>query len=92
MIRLLAVAAVVVAVAGCKPDFGTPASLVTERRILAVKAEPPEVRPMQSATFAALVVSPDGTEVTPAVDWALCTIPKPLDENNVVSAACLGDG
>ncbi len=90
--RLVAALAVVVAVAGCKPDFGTPASLVTERRILAVKAEPPEVRPTEPATFTVLVVSPDGTEAMPAVDWALCTTPKPLDENNVVATACLGDG
>ena len=78
--------------AACKPDFGTPASLVTERRILAIKAEPPEVRPAQTATFTALVVSPDGTDASPAIDWALCTTPKPLDENNVVASACVGDG
>ena len=91
MTRALAVVAVAVAVCGCKPDFGTPASLVTERRILAVKAEPPEVRPSQPAMLTALVVSPDGTDPSPAVDWALCVTPKPLDENNVVSTACLTD-
>jgi hypothetical protein len=81
------------ALAGCKPDFGTPASLVTERRILAVRAEPPEVRAGGSATFSALVVSPDGTEAAPTVSWGLCLTPKPLDENNIVSNACLaGDG
>ena len=80
------------ALCGCKPDFGTPASLVTERRILAVRAEPPEVRATESATFTALVVSPDGTDASPPVDWSLCVTPKPLDENNVVSSACLSDG
>ncbi len=79
------------ALCGCKPDFGTPASLVTERRILAVRAEPPEVRAGHAAMFSALVVSPDGTEAAPAIDWSLCTVPKPLDENNAVSAACLSD-
>ena len=79
------------ALVGCKPDFGTPASLVTGRRILAVRAEPPEVRAAGTATFTALVVSPDGTEASPAIDWALCTTPKPLDENNVVASACLTD-
>jgi len=87
--RALAVVALLLAVAGCKPDFGTPASLVTERRILAVRAEPPEVRPTETATFTALVVSPDGTVASPAIDWALCVTPKPLDENNVVASACL---
>ena len=89
VMRALVVAGVVAAVAGCKPDFGTPASLVTERRILAVRAEPPEVRPTESAVFTALVVSPDGTVASPAVDWSLCVTPKPLDENNIVSSACL---
>ena len=92
-LRTLAlVASIGPALAGCKPDFGNPASLVTERRILASRAEPAEVRPGESATFDALVVSPAGTEATPALDWALCNAPKPLDENNVVTSACLGDG
>jgi len=78
--------------AACKPDFGTPSSLVTRKRILAVKNEPAEVRPGQNVTLTPLVVSPDGTEAQPAIDWALCTTPKPLDENNVVASACLGDG
>jgi hypothetical protein len=90
-LAIVAASVVGVAVAGCKPDFGTPASLVTERRILAVRAQPPEVRPTEPATFTALVVSPNGTEASPAVDWSLCVTPKPLDENNVVSNACLSD-
>jgi hypothetical protein len=90
MVRYLGIALILVA--GCKPDFGKPASLVTDKRILAVKAEPPEVRPPLPATFSALVASPDGTEVMPALSWSLCLAPKPLDENNVVSSACLGSG
>jgi hypothetical protein len=86
------VVAAMVALCGCKPDFGTPASLVTGRRILAVRAQPPEVRPTEVAAFSVLVVSPDGTVASPAVDWSLCVTPKPLDENNVVSTACSGDG
>lgn len=80
------------AVAACKPDFGTPASLVNDRRILAVRAEPPEARPSGSATFTALVVGPDGTELSPSLSWSLCLAPKPLDENNVVASACTGNG
>jgi hypothetical protein len=78
--------------AGCKPDFGTPSSLVTEKRVLAVKNDPAEVRPGVPVTLTPLVVSPDGTEQQPSIDWALCMTPKPLDENNVVAAACLADG
>jgi hypothetical protein len=81
----------VAAIAGCKPNFGEPASLVDGPRILAVKADPPEVRPSMPATFTALVVSPSGTDAAPPVDWSLCLTPKPLDENNIVSTACLGD-
>ncbi|MGZ3428935.1 MAG: hypothetical protein ACXVCV_19920, partial [Polyangia bacterium] len=61
------------------------------RRILAVRAQPPEVRPTEAAAFTALVVAPDGTVTSPALDWSLCVTPKPLDENNVVSNACLTD-
>jgi hypothetical protein len=77
--------------AGCQPDFGTPSSLVTGERILAIAGAPAEVRPGQSVTLTPLVVSPAGTESAPAIDWALCMTPKPLDENNVVASACLGD-
>src|SRR5262249_56270606 len=77
VMRALGLVAAVAALAGCKPDFGTPASLVTEKRILAVRAEPPEVRPMEKTMLTAVVVSPDGTEAQPALDWALCLTPKP---------------
>lgn len=77
--------------AGCKPDLGQATSLVAERRILAIKTEPAEARPGQSVSYTALVVSPAGTDAAPALDWALCLTPKPLDENNIVAHACLGD-
>jgi hypothetical protein len=76
----------------CKPDFGTPQSLVVDRRVLAVKGEPAEVRPGNDVTFTPLIVSPGGTDTTSAIDWALCLTPKPLDENNIVADACLGGG
>jgi hypothetical protein len=90
--RVLACCVVVATVAGCKPNFGTPTSLVNDERILAVRATPPELAPGNAAAFDALVVSPSGTEAMPNLDWALCTTPKPLDENNIVSSACLGSG
>jgi hypothetical protein len=92
--RSAAVLAVALAAAGCKPDFGNPSSLVTEHRILAARAEPPEARAGDPAKMTALVVGPEGTVTAPAIDWALCVAPKPLDENNIVTSACLdgGDG
>jgi hypothetical protein len=79
-------------VSGCLPSFGEPASLVDGDRILAVRADPPEVRPGNAATFTALVVGTGGTQAMPDLSWALCTAPKPLDENNIVSGDCLGGG
>ena len=90
MSRVVVLAVGAAAIAGCKPNFGNPASLVDGPRILAVRAEPPEVRPAMPAMFTALVVSPDGTDAAPPIDWSLCLTPKPLDENNIVSTACLG--
>lgn len=78
--------------AGCRPEFSQPSSLVTETQFLAIRSEPPEIAPGGSVTFTALIASTTGTLNNPAVDWALCTTPKPLDENNVVSEACLNDG
>jgi hypothetical protein len=75
----------------CQPDLGNPPSLVTQRRLLAVRGEPAEVRPGMSAAFTTLVVSSTGTEMAPPLAWALCMTPKPLDENNIVSGACLTD-
>jgi hypothetical protein len=91
MVTRAAMLASLLLLAGCKPDFGNPSSLVTEHRILATKAEPPEVRPSERAKFTALVVGPDGTEAAPTIDWSLCVAPKPLDENNIVTTACLDD-
>ena len=92
VMRALLVAVVAAAWRGCKPDFGTPASLVTERRILAVRAR-------------AGGGAPDGSRRASPRWWSrptaptrrrrstgrCCVTPKPLDENNVVSSACLAD-
>jgi hypothetical protein len=77
---------------GCRPDLGDPVSIVTGPRILAVKGEPPEAKPGETATYRALVVSPAGTAEKPPLRWAFCASPLPLTENDAVSTACLGDG
>jgi len=81
----------VVALLACTPDLGTPASLVTSERLLAVRAEPPEVAPGESVALTSLVASPDGTVANASIAWAMCAAPKPLAENDVVSTACVGD-
>jgi hypothetical protein len=76
-------------VAACKPDAGTPLTLVDAPRILALRAQPAEVAPGAAVTLDALVASPDGEVAPPSLDWSLCHSPRPLESNDVVSAACL---
>ena len=73
---------------GCKPDVGTPPSLVTGPRLLAVRETSPEVMPGVAATFEALVADVDGTVPMP-VAWTLCRTPRPPAESNSVSQACV---
>ncbi|HEY8072899.1 MAG TPA: hypothetical protein VIF62_02285, partial [Labilithrix sp.] len=78
--------------AACIPDFGDRESLVTAPRVIAVVADPPDVKPGTTpVSFRALIVSPDGA-VTTTPSLAFCTTPKLLTENGPVSAECLGDG
>lgn len=90
--RSLLLTVAIVAAASCKPDFGERESLVTEARLLAVRAEPAESKAGDVVTYSALVVSAEGTIASPPVAWAFCATPKLLTENNVVSTACLRDG
>lgn len=63
---------------------------ITDTRVLAVIAEPPEAKPKAMVTLTALVVGPDGPITTPLA-WAFCIAPKPPTEDNVVVPGCLGD-
>jgi hypothetical protein len=56
----------------CGNSF-TPASLVQGLRVLAVKAEPPEVAPGQTTTLTALAVDTTGAAVQ--ASWSACTEP-----------------
>lgn len=82
-------AALAFCAAGCKPDLGTTAELVTSERVLAVRSEPPEAALGTSVHFLALVAGPEGTIEAPPLSWSFCQAPKPLDENNVVATSCL---
>ena len=74
--------------AGCRPEFGARASLVTEPRILAVKAAPAEARPGETVKYDVLVALADDNA---SPKWATCASPRPATENNVVGASCLED-
>jgi hypothetical protein len=76
-------------VCGCKPDLGSPASLVIGPRILAVRGVPAEAAPGAAVAFDALVVEPSGSVTDPGLSWSFCPTPKPPAEANAVSGACL---
>jgi len=73
--------------AGCKPDLGSPASLIAGLRILGVKTEPPEVTPGMPVQTDLLAVDPSGRMAAQAM-WSLCLAHKPPAENNVVANDC----
>jgi len=82
--------------AGCKPEFDDRISEVSDPRVLAITADPPEwvkVRDpntgsTKTSTLRALVVSPQGVDTAPSLSWAFCTLPKPLTQLNDVSYDC----
>ena len=81
-----------VAPVSCRPDLGDRESLVTRTQVLAVRGDPPEVKPGEIARYSLLVATPDGPSLEPAASWAFCATPKLLTENGAASAACLKDG
>jgi hypothetical protein len=75
--------------AACKPDFGTPLSLLSAPRILAVRGQPAEAPPGATLQLDALVAGPDGPQAMPSLDWSVCHAQTPLTASGVVSPACL---
>ena len=77
-------------VAACKPDLGSPASLVDAPRYLAIVSDPPEAAPGATVTLHAIIATPDGQvdDAAPAA-WAICTSPKPVSVNNAVDDDCV---
>jgi hypothetical protein len=91
MRRLILIAAITLP--ACKPDLGSPASLISGLRVLAVRASPPEAPPGgpdAGIIYDLLAVTPDGTLVGLQPAWAYCMAPTPPSENNLVSPLCLG--
>lgn len=74
---------------GCKPDLGSPASLVSGPRILAVRGVPPEGAPGAMVSYDVLAADETGTVTAPDVGWAQCLQPDPPALGNDVSDACL---
>jgi len=82
--RQFAVAALLLC-AGCQSNF-EPASYVNGLRVLAIKAEPPEVAPGESSTLTALAVDTAGNTIDN--QWSRCNVaPGPSDP--AVSLTCV---
>jgi hypothetical protein len=76
MNRKIALTLAALALAACSPDFD-PASKVDKLRVLAIKAEPPEIDPEGVATLESLVLlaDPDAPRTTTVVH--LACVPEP---------------
>lgn len=101
MNRPILLVAAAVALAACTPDFD-PASKVEKLRVLAVKAEPPEIEPAgptadapDRATLTSLVVradeAADPTRKTTVLHLACLPVPGVLDPSPCVLLAQLRD-
>ena len=75
--------------APCVPKVGSPASLITQERIIGVRADPAEAAPGDLVQYASLVASPSGTVQAQNLSWSLCNLRRPVAENTPVGQACL---
>jgi len=74
----------------CVPEFSDDLALVTQPRILAVRAEPAEARAGQRVTLTALVAAPPGaSSASERLEWAMCLARKPLTELGPVAHECI---
>ena len=74
---------------GCAPKMGNSASLITQERIIGVRADPAEAAPGDLVKYASLVASFSGAVDAQDLSWSLCGLRKPVAENTPVSQACL---
>lgn len=82
-------AAACASAAACRPAFDERPGLVEGPRLLAVVAEPAELRPGQALTLRPVVASPGGQPEATDFTWSFCQSPKPPAEDNAVGAPCL---
>ncbi len=89
--QALAWAAPLLLTAACKPDLGSPPSIVDapEPRILAIRGVPAEAAENTSVVYDILAASKDGRVAMPSVAWHQCDKRKPPAEGNAVAAGCL---
>jgi len=73
-------------VAGCGNQFD-PASFVDKLRLLAVKAEPPDVAAGQMTMLTATPANPGGS--APVITWDACLLPPPPATGESVNQDCI---
>lgn len=70
---------------GCQADFDPAAYLKDQDlRVLAVKAEPPEIAAGETTLLTPLIVNGPAT-----LDWAYCTLPAVPGAGNMINEACI---
>lgn len=74
--------------AACARYSTDASSVVSDPRIIAVVAEPAEARPGSEVTLALHAADADGPLEDFAFSAYFCLLPKPLTENNALTAAC----
>jgi hypothetical protein len=75
-------------VAGCGPSF-SPEYAVIGLRLLAVRADPPEIGPGEKTHLSSLTFDPMGRPID--VSWKLCTLAPSPAESTPVNSACITD-
>lgn len=75
----------------CVPEFDDDLSLISETRIVAVKATPAEAEPGDTVELTALVVDDSGTVTDAPLEWALCIARKPLTELGPLDQRCIDE-
>lgn len=87
--RVLAALVGVAAASGCAQEIEASPALVDRPRVLAVVAEPPEVRPLESVELRAIVAAPEESQEASQVEsWTFCTTARTAGSTSSVSPAC----
>jgi hypothetical protein len=81
--------ATVTAGMACTGGIDRSIGLVSEPRILAVRAQPPESSPGMPVSYSALAVTSAGSVAAADVAWSTCAAPAPLTEDSPASRDCI---
>ena len=74
---------------GCAPPLADEPWRVTQRRVVAVLAEPPDAQPGSTVLLRAIIASPEGPVETAEVRWLRCDEQTPFSQNESTGLSCL---